>query len=94
MCAENGRKARRLLELEQFDLVVSDMLMPDSDGIELLAIVRTLPSPPRVIVMSGGGIASVDYYLKLAKKLGAHSVLQKPFATAALLSTVNAAFEP
>jgi CheY-like chemotaxis protein len=92
ICAESGLKAQRLLEREPVELIITDMLMPDGDGLELLAMLKKLPSPPRTIVMSGGGLNSVDYYLKLAKQLGAHHVLNKPFSSAELLASVDAVF--
>jgi DNA-binding NtrC family response regulator len=86
--AANGTEAQALLESESFDLVISDVIMPDCDGIELvMAIRRKLPDIP-VVVMSGGGRVNASHYLDLAGKLGAMSVFEKPFNTADLRSKV------
>lgn len=87
-CAADGAEAIKLLAGNTFDLVVTDMLMPGSDGIELLAAVRKSRSSTRVLAMSGGGMIGVADYLKVAKKLGANGVLEKPFTSEMLLRTV------
>ena len=80
----NGTEAQEILETSEFDLVISDVIMPDCDGIELvMAIRRKLPKVP-VIVMSGGGRVQAAHYLNLAEKLGAAKVFEKPFNTAEL----------
>jgi DNA-binding NtrC family response regulator len=87
--AGNGTEAQKLLDASVFDLVISDVIMPDCDGIELvMAIRRKLPKVP-VIIMSGGGRVQANHYLNLAEKLGAASVFEKPFDTAKLRSTVS-----
>ena len=86
--AANGKEAQDLLDSAEFDLVISDVIMPDCDGIELvMAIRRKLPDIP-VVVMSGGGRVNAGHYLDLAKKLGAMSVFEKPFNTNELRNAV------
>ena len=87
-CAADGGEAIKLLSGRSFDLVLTDMLMPGSDGLELLAAVKKSGSNTRVLAMSGGGMIGVADYLKVAKKLGAHGVLEKPFTSEMLLTTV------
>ena len=87
-CAADGGEAIKLLARQSFDLVLTDMLMPGSDGIELLSSIRKSRANTRVLAMSGGGMIGVADYLKVAKKLGAHGVLEKPFTSEMLLSTV------
>ncbi len=87
--ATNGTEAQEILETSVFDLVISDVIMPDCDGIELvMAIRRKLPNVP-VIIMSGGGRVQASHYLKQATKLGAAKVFEKPFDTAELRTTVS-----
>ena len=87
--AGNGTEAQAILESSAFDLVISDVIMPDCDGIELvMAIRRKLPKVP-VIIMSGGGRVQASHYLNLAEKLGAAKVFEKPFNTAALRAAVS-----
>jgi len=88
LCADDGKEAMKLLAAQPFDLVLTDMLMPGSDGLELLSAIKKSRSTTRVLVMSGGGMIGVGDYLKVAKKLGAHGVLEKPFTSEVLLTTV------
>ncbi|MSU70019.1 MAG: response regulator [Opitutaceae bacterium] len=86
--AADGREACRLLARETFALVLTDLLMPEKDGIEVVGEMRRkYPSTP-VIVMSGGGRLPQAEYLKLAKSFGAHAVLEKPFKSETLLKTI------
>ncbi len=88
-CAVDGVDALKVLGGREFDLVVTDMLMPGGDGLELLAALRKTPRAIKVLVMSGGGIIGVNDYLKVAAKLGADGVLEKPFTGKMLLAAVN-----
>lgn len=88
--AENGNAAVDRLEGARFDLLVTDVLMPESDGIELIHTLSrkgwTLP----ILAVSGGGRnlpAAVS--LALTEAAGAHRTLYKPFRAAELLSAVN-----
>ncbi|QHI70312.1 response regulator [Tichowtungia aerotolerans] len=87
--APNGTVAQEILASDSFDLIISDVIMPDCDGIELvMAIRRKLPEVP-VIIMSGGGRVHASHYLNLAEKLGAARVFEKPFDATELRSTVT-----
>jgi DNA-binding NtrC family response regulator len=87
--AGNGLDAQALLEKQKFDLIITDVIMPDCDGIELVMAVRRKLPDIKVIVMSGGGRVRAGHYLDLASKLGAARVFEKPFDTAALRKTVQ-----
>ena len=84
--AADGREALAVITKSPVDLVVTDMFMPEGDGFELLAEVKKHQPETRVIVVSGGGMSGVDYSLKMARKLGAHAVLKKPFSGEELLA--------
>jgi DNA-binding NtrC family response regulator len=87
--AQNGLKAQKILQEENCDLVLSDVIMPDCDGIELVMAIRhKYPSLP-VVIMSGGGRVNAEHYLMLAKKLGALRVFEKPFDSVALRAAVD-----
>lgn len=60
-------------------IVLTDVIMPGFDGIELLLKLRKINPEVRVIVMSGGNRGHADTYLHMANKLGADAVLNKPF---------------
>ena len=82
--AGDGRVALKHLGAETFDLVISDLVMPEVEGLQLLREVRKLPAPPRVIVISGGGRGNLDNYFEIALKFGAAGTLAKPFTLHAL----------
>lgn len=79
--ARNASAALRLLQSEDYDLIVTDVLMPGMEGIELIRALRERPSRPRVIAMSGGSHAQAADYLAAALQLGADATLAKPVST-------------
>jgi len=87
--AGDGAAGLAQLQQRRFDLVITDMLMPDVDGMEVLARLSEMPGHPPVIAMSGGGAGvSAEAALKVAK-LKADAFLQKPFEKAELLAAVD-----
>jgi DNA-binding NtrC family response regulator len=78
--AASGREAAALLQQHRFDLVITDVLMSEGDGLDLIGELRRLQPAARILAMSGGGryMESSDY-LKLARGLGAHAAVMKPF---------------
>ena len=88
-CAENGRDALELLAAENFDLVITDLLMPEMDGIELLMALRKTKPDLKLIAMSGGGASKHFDVLRAAQKLGSCPVLRKPFQLDELRTTVQ-----
>ena len=77
--AENGRKGVGLIDAYQPDLVVTDIVMPEMEGIAAILEIRRKPRPPKIIAISGAGPGGRRNYLKWAKHLGADEVLAKPF---------------
>ena len=77
--AENGRQGVKLLAELQPDLMVTDIVMPEMEGIGAIIAIKQLADPPKVIAMSGTGPGGRRNYLKWAKHLGADEVLTKPF---------------
>jgi DNA-binding NtrC family response regulator len=89
--AGNGAEALRLTADESLDLVITDINMPEMDGIEvILALAQRNPGLP-VIAMSGGGRMPKDTLLMSAELLGAVTTLAKPFELAHLSEMVEAA---
>jgi CheY-like chemotaxis protein len=74
--AVNGKDALEKLATQPADLLVTDLMMPDVDGIELIRSVRASGPPITIIAMSG---ADESVYLRVASRLGADYVLRKPF---------------
>jgi DNA-binding NtrC family response regulator len=85
----DGRKASAALQQQKFDLVITDVLMPDRDGIELIREIRAKYSGLRVIVMTAGGQISRGDYLMVARHLGAHLSLPKPFSARQMAEAVT-----
>ena len=84
--AENGRQALELIKSYRPDLVVTDIVMPEMEGIGAIIAIKQLADPPKVIAMSGTGPGGRRNYLKWAKHLGADEVLSKPFGLDEMLS--------
>src|SRR5689334_9510556 len=88
--AANGREALRLMRMSRADLVLTDLFMPDMDGIELLrALAAEAPDLP-VIVLSGADVSGPGSLLGAATMLGAAAALSKPVAPETLRMAVIA----
>ena len=86
--ASNGREALQSFASSPPDLVLTDLVMPDTEGIEMIIKMRKSNPNVKIVAMSGG----VDY-LNLAKQLGAVRTLTKPFSNQAVLDVVQATLE-
>jgi len=90
--AANGNEALDCLKSGPFDLIVSDIWMPEMDGIALLKTVRGAGNSIPVIVISGGAPnAPLTYTAPLASTFGANEVIYKPFEKRELLDAVKRA---
>ncbi len=78
--ATDGKTALRRFAGRPTDLVITDIYMPEMDGIELILRLREAFPESRIIAMSGGGFLSKDRVLGAASMLGADGVLEKPFS--------------
>lgn len=87
--AENGLKASLQFKLSPPDLVLTDVVMPDQDGLELLREISELNSQIPVVVMTGGGEIVGQDYLLFADRLGASAIIAKPFENSVLLSKID-----
>jgi DNA-binding response OmpR family regulator len=86
--AVNGNEALRLVQDNAFDLVITDLIMPEKEGIETIVELRRKIPGLKIIAMSGGGFNAPETYLNLARKLGAAQTLAKPFPGTELLAAV------
>jgi CheY-like chemotaxis protein len=86
--ADNGRAGLDRLGSGVFDLVITDIVMPEMDGIELLIALRKHHPSLRVIAMSGGSRTGQMDFLGSAEKLGASAVLHKPFTLDVLTTAI------
>ncbi len=87
--AENGRDALSKFHAVKPDLVITDLIMPEQEGIETIIALRKIWPYGAVIAMSGGGrIGSIDILL-MAQGLGADFTIVKPFDPNELLGLVK-----
>jgi DNA-binding NtrC family response regulator len=85
----DGKEALRVQREAPADLVLTDLIMPEKDGLETISEIRRLFPNGKIIAMSGGGRYGNLDFLPVAKKLGASRTLAKPFTREKLLETVR-----
>ena len=88
--ADDGLNAIELLRTETFDLMITDIVMPERDGLEMLMNLRRQKNTMPIIAMTGMPENS-SLFLKVAKQLGASCTLTKPFTAQQLLDMVSGA---
>jgi len=94
VAANNGREGVRLYCSTSFDLVISDILMPEMDGIEAIKALRQRNPELKLIAVSGGGKRLKMDLLKVARILGATATFEKPYDIQELLATVSRLLSP
>jgi DNA-binding NtrC family response regulator len=87
--AENGEKAIRAHREKQADLIITDIIMPDKEGLGTIVELKSEFPDVKIFAMSGGGKNSPDQYLRMAKGLGVDRVFIKPFNREDILSAVE-----
>ncbi len=87
--ASDGLSGIEQHRLSPADLVITDVFMPDMDGIEVIVGLRRVPSAVRIIAISGGFNGGAMNLLPLARRLGADRVMAKPFRMQQLLAAVR-----
>jgi len=95
--AENGQKALEILSSEKVDVLVTDLLMPDMGGPELMQKLREWHMDIPVIAMSGGDVSleflDANSLLQNAERYGAFEVIEKPFKANDLVAVINRLLE-
>jgi DNA-binding response OmpR family regulator len=87
--ASNGKEAISKFKPAITSLVITDIIMPDEDGLKVIMKIRELKPAIKIIAISGGGKAGPGNYLNLAKALGADEIFSKPFSVNVLLSKIE-----
>ncbi len=87
--AEDGVEGVKMFQAAPTDLVMTDIVMPNQEGIATVRALRQISPTVGIIAMSGGLAKDAPLYLKLAGGLGADRTLEKPFPLPTLLSTVQ-----
>jgi CheY-like chemotaxis protein len=87
--AENGRDAINHFKPTITDLVVTDLIMPEEDGLKVIIKLREIKPAIKIIAISGGGKAGPGSYLNLAKALGADNIYSKPFSINDMISRIE-----
>ena len=87
--AEDGAQGLKMFNQNHYDLVITDIIMPEKEGLELISDFRKSSKPFKVIAISGGGRFKGIDYLSLAEKLGAFKTLTKPFSMKQILNAIQ-----
>jgi len=87
--ASNGEEGMKLYKEKQPDIVITDLILPGKEGIQIIMELRKEDPNLPIIGMSGGGYIDPDSYLHLAKSLGANAVFAKPIKIEELLNIVK-----
>jgi CheY-like chemotaxis protein len=91
--APDGIEGIRIYRNNPVDLIISDLIMPNKDGIGMIIELKKEFPDVKIIAMSGGGLNKPEGYLEGAKKLGAQRTLTKPIDRDELLRTVSDALK-
>jgi len=88
--AENGNKGMKLIKSNpDVDLVITDLIMPEKEGLETIRELRQDFSHIKIMAISGGGKIDPQNYLPIAKGMGADITLNKPFTRQELLNAIR-----
>jgi DNA-binding response OmpR family regulator len=86
----DGKYAKGAFIKGHYDIVITDIVMPEKDGLKTIQELRELFPNMKIIAISGGDRSfSGDTYLNLAKNFGAHRILTKPFSHKTILAAIE-----
>jgi DNA-binding response OmpR family regulator len=91
-CARDGKEALNLFARHKPDMIITDIVMPEAEGIEVIREIRE--KHPECVIIAMSGAANSNTYLSVARMLGAKKVLQKPFDKADVVAAVDSALKP
>ncbi len=87
--AENGRIGQRMYEEKPYDLIITDLIMPEQEGMETITNLKQNYPAIKIIAISGGGRIGPEAYLPDALLLGADLAFTKPFDLGKLIEAVR-----
>ncbi len=88
-CASDGEQGLRAFALKAPELVITDLIMPNKEGIEAIMQIRAHDPKTPILAMSGGGRLGNADFLKMAATVGANATLPKPFESEDLIAAVR-----
>lgn len=94
MVAENGKVAMQLQNANPADLVITDLIMPEQEGLETISRLKREYRGIKIIAISGGGRIGPEAYLPAALELGADKVFSKPFDVQEIVDAVRKMLRP
>ena len=89
----SGKESLRCLEVQSYDLLITDLIMEQGEGVETIRQARRRWPDMRIIAMSGGGRTAPIDYLMIAVKLGANRAIAKPFTLGELEHVIESCYE-
>ena len=87
--AFDGEDAAKKMKNEDFDLVITDLFMPNKEGFEVIQEIRAIDPKIKIIAISSDGLAGFSSFLKMAQAFGANGSLQKPFSMEQLIAKIE-----
>ena len=87
--APGGLEAKNILQVLMPDLIITDIIMEDMNGFEVMIHAKEQYPKVKVIAISGGGSIGPEEYLKVAKRLGAELSIMKPFSLEEITNAVS-----
>jgi DNA-binding response OmpR family regulator len=87
--AQHGKEGIDLFREQGADLIITDIIMPEKDGIETIKEIRRDFPEVGIVAISGGGCIAADHYLALARRSGAQKTFTKPLGSKELLEAVR-----
>lgn len=91
--ASDGQEALKIQRGEPADLIITDLIMPEKEGIETIRELKQTWPDVRIVAMSGGGVVGPDSYLKIAQGVGASWTFSKPVNRDVLLNGIRGILE-
>lgn len=87
--AANGKEGIAAYQAKPADLIITDLIMPDKEGLETIIELKQANPEIKIIAISGGGRNTPHGYLEMAEQLGATKTFNKPIRKADLMAAVN-----